>query len=199
MVDCDLLTFICPADKVGRRKPLLYGCIALSLCLFYLGGYLTAVGPRTEGQGRSAGDYTAIVAIFLYASGYCLGWNSCPLTVISEIFTMRFRVLSMTLCLMWQWLCTFSIVRIMPIALSTIYSRTYFIFAAIFGSGTFFIYFLIPETKGLPLEYMDQLFGVAERTDVEKALEEGNNKPTNEFVEDVIGEDGTTKLPTVRE
>ena len=58
---------------------------------------------------------------------------------------MRFRDLSMTFCLMWQWLCTLwvfffedvlflaesvfhsSIVRIMPVSLTNIEERTYFV------------------------------------------------------------------------
>ena len=39
------------------------------------------------------------IAIFLYAAIYCFGYNSVPLTLISEIFTMRFKTLSMTFCL----------------------------------------------------------------------------------------------------
>lgn len=95
------------------------------LCLFYIGGYLTAIGPRAKDAPRVAGDYTAITfvhvtiplpiqyaysdciyysAIFLYAAIYCFGWNSVPLTLISEIFNVRYRTTSMTLCLMWQWL-----------------------------------------------------------------------------------------------
>jgi hypothetical protein len=46
------------------------------MCLIYIGGYLTAMGPRDGTQPISKGDYTAIVAIFLYATWYCFGWNS---------------------------------------------------------------------------------------------------------------------------
>lgn len=41
------------------------------MCLIYIGGYLTAMGPRDGTQPISKGDYTAIVAIFLYATWYC--------------------------------------------------------------------------------------------------------------------------------
>lgn len=69
-------------DRVGRRIPLLAGSMGLSICLFYIGGYvslkmydtyltlaqlinlqLTAVGPREGGATRTAGDYTAIVCV----------------------------------------------------------------------------------------------------------------------------------------
>lgn len=68
----------------------------------------------------------AITAIFIYAAWYCLGWNSVPLTIISEVFTMRFKVMSMTCCLMWQWACTFAVVRFMPVALRNLGAHTYF-------------------------------------------------------------------------
>jgi len=196
---CTLIFGFFVVDKVGRRLPLIVGSIVLSLCLFYIGGYLTAIGPRDVDAGRTAGDYTAIVAIFLYASWYCFGWNSVPLTLISEIFTMRFRTLSLTFCLMWQWLVTFAIVRIMPVALTNITTKAYFPFACIFIFSAPYTYFLLPETKGLPLEYMDRLFG-GERTDAEKALEEGVNKPESHFIEDTEAKTaGVPTLPTVRE
>lgn len=48
------------------------------------------------------------------------------------------------------------------------------------------------------MEYMDRLFG-GERTDVEKALEEGV-KPENHFIEDTEAKiAGVPTLPTVRE
>jgi hypothetical protein len=63
---------------------------------------LTGVGPKAEGAPRVAGDYVAITSLFLYAAWYCFGWNSVPLTLISEIFGARYRIVSMTVCLMWQ-------------------------------------------------------------------------------------------------
>ncbi|KAH8832407.1 general substrate transporter [Flagelloscypha sp. PMI_526] len=161
-VVCTLIFGLFIIDRVGRRRPLLVGCTIGAGCLWFIGGYLSAVGPRDGRGARTAGDYVAIVAIFLYAAIYCFGWNSVPLTLISEIFSMRFRAPSMTLCLMWQWLCTFAIVRIMPIALTNIKERTYFVFGSIFMCGVPFVYFFVPETTQLPLEAMDTLFGSTE-------------------------------------
>jgi hypothetical protein len=52
----------------------------------------------------------------------------------------------------FQWLCTFSIVRIMPIALNSVTTKTYFIFGSIFFCAAPFVWYFIPETKGLSLE-----------------------------------------------
>ena len=113
--------------------------------MWFIGGYLTGAGIQTgENAAKRVGDYFAITAIFIYAAWYCLGWNSVPLTIISEVFTMRFKVLSMTCCLMWQWACTFCVVRFMPVALRNLGAHTYFIFASIFGCATIYVFFLIP-------------------------------------------------------
>ncbi|SDA01398.1 BZ3500_MvSof-1268-A1-R1_Chr10-1g02626 [Microbotryum saponariae] len=168
---CTVIFGLFVVDRIGRRRPLIFGSTAGALCLFYMGGYLTGAGPRpADATGTRPGDYSAIVAIFLYASIYCFGYNSVPLTLVSEIFTMRFKTVSMTFCLMWQWLCTFAVVRIMPVALTNLGGKAYFPFAAIFITAGPFVYFLVPETKGLPLEAMDDLFGVAEMTDAERAV-----------------------------
>lgn len=75
-------------DRVGRRLPLIVGSIGLSLCLIYIGGYLTAMGPRDGTQPIAKGDYTAIVAIFLYATWYCFGWNSVPCEISPLVTTV---------------------------------------------------------------------------------------------------------------
>lgn len=172
-------------DRIGRRRPLIFGCIFLSLCLFFVGGYLTATGIKTDDAPKVAGDYVAITAIFLYAAGYSMGWNSVPLTLVSEIFDLRFRVISMTLCIMTQWLSEFVIQQITPYALKNITTKTYFIFSSIFICGAPFIYFFVPETTGLSLENMDQLFGGdGQPHDVERAVADGN-KTEQQAIEDV--------------
>ena len=47
-------------DRIGRRRPLMAGCVLLSSCLFFIGLYLTINGVRQEGDARAVGDYVAI-------------------------------------------------------------------------------------------------------------------------------------------
>ena len=54
----------------------------------------------------------------------------------------------------------FVIARSVPYMITNIGFGTYFVFASFLSISIPFVYFLVPETKGLSLEDMDQLFGV---------------------------------------
>lgn len=62
-------------------------------------------------------------------------------------------------------------------------SRTYLIFGSFCFSMFFFVWFFIPETKGISLEHMDQLFG----------LTDGPSKPLTEEAEPETREITETK------
>jgi hypothetical protein len=64
-----------------------------------------------------------------------------------------------------QWLFNFVVAQAVPRMLATVGNAgygTYFIFGSFCFSMFFFTWFLIPETKGISLEKMDQLFGIVE-------------------------------------
>jgi len=56
---------------------------------------------------------------------------------------------------MWQ---NFIIARFTPQMFATMSYGVYFFFASLMLCAVVFSYFLIPETKGIPLEAMDRLF-----------------------------------------
>ena len=84
-------------------------------------------------------------------------------------------------------------------------------------SGGIFVYFLIPETKGLPLECasrtclqtlrctdpisadMDQLFGGIERSDLEKAIVSDAEKPQTQHLESAPRNGTTPVVAPIRE
>lgn len=53
--------------------------------------------------------------------------------------------------------------RITPVAFATIGVRYWFVFASLCTTGVFFFFFLLPETKQVPIEYMDELFHSKEK------------------------------------
>jgi len=72
-----------------------------------------------------------------------------------------------------QWLFNFVVARAVPNMLATVGEHgygTYLIFGCFCFSMFPFVWFFIPETKGLSLERMDDLFGVTEL--VEKSVDD---------------------------
>ena len=57
-----------------------------------------------------------------------------------------------------NWLWNFLISRFTPQMFTKMGYGVYFFFASLMIVSVVFVFFLIPETKGIPLESMDQLF-----------------------------------------
>lgn len=57
-----------------------------------------------------------------------------------------------------NWLWNFLISRFTPQMFAAMDYGVYFFFASLMILSIFFVFFLVPETKGIPLESMDLLF-----------------------------------------
>lgn len=57
-----------------------------------------------------------------------------------------------------NWLWNFLVSRFTPQMFTKMGYGVYFFFASLMILSVFFVFFLIPETKGIPLENMDRLF-----------------------------------------
>lgn len=57
-----------------------------------------------------------------------------------------------------NWLWNFLITRFTPQMFTSMGYGVYFFFASLMILSSFFVWFLLPETKGIPLESMDELF-----------------------------------------
>ncbi|OJD36880.1 general substrate transporter [Diplodia corticola] len=163
MVTCAcFLLFV--ADSLGRRRSLLWTSIAQGTCMYYIGIYVR-VAPPKDGAPVPPAGYVALVCIFLFAGFFQFGWGPVCWIYISEIPTARLRSTNVALGAATQWLFNFVVARATPNMLATMGKGG---FGAFFTYGTFcfsmflFVWFFVPETKGLSLESMDDLFGVTE-------------------------------------
>ncbi|KAH8897951.1 MFS sugar transporter-like protein [Thozetella sp. PMI_491] len=158
------------ADSLGRRRSLLWTSIAQGVAMFYIGIYVR-VSPPVEGQAVPPAGYVALVCIFLFAAFFQFGWGPACWIYASEIPTARLRSMNVALAAATQWLFNFVVARSVPVMLVTVGGKTgygtYLLFGSFCFSMFFFVWFFVPETKGLSLERMDELFGV---TDEEKPV-----------------------------
>lgn len=154
---------ITAADSLGRRKSLLWTSIAQGACMFIIGIYVLVSPPKKDAPISPFG-YVALVCIFLFAAFFQWGWGPVCWILISEIPTARLRAMNVAIGAATQWLFNFVVAQAVPRMLVTVGKGgygTYFIFGSFSFAMFVFVWFFIPETKGISLERMDELFGGA--------------------------------------
>ncbi|KAJ3477131.1 hypothetical protein NLG97_g8919 [Lecanicillium saksenae] len=181
------LTFV--ADSLGRRRSLIGTAASQGIVLFIIGIY-GRVQPPVKGEPVTAFGYVAITCIYLWAASFQFGWGPACWILVSEIPTARLRALNVSMAAATQWLFNFVAARTVLTMQSTMGKAGYGMYF-MFGSFCFlmgaFVYFFVPETKGLSLEKMDELFGVTEtyHRKFDGDSETGGNAPTIDTVHEV--------------
>ncbi|GAP85480.1 putative quinate permease [Rosellinia necatrix] len=163
------------ADSLGRRRSLLVSAIGQSFCMFYIGIYVR-VAPPQEGDPVPVAGYFALAFIYVFAAFFQFGWGPACWILVSEIPKARLRPLNVALAAATQWLFNFVVARTLPVMLATLGEGgygTYFIYGSFGVIMLTFVYFFVPETKGVSLEHMGELFG---EVPVE-SKEAGDDKP----------------------
>ncbi|KAG9767750.1 quinate permease, partial [Aureobasidium melanogenum] len=148
-------------DKLGRRNLLIWGAILGSLCMWYIGGYIALSKPWTApagGRDLSGGGISAMFFFYLWTAIYSPSWNGTPWVLNSEMFDQSVRTLAQACAAANNWFWNFIIARFTPQMFSSMSYGVYFFFASLMLCSAVFVWFLIPETKGIPLEAMDRLF-----------------------------------------
>ncbi|KAF2014992.1 general substrate transporter [Aaosphaeria arxii CBS 175.79] len=149
-------------DRFGRRPMLFTGSAMLIGCLTYLAAYLALANPAAHASNSpAASGWVAVVAIYIFAIGYAFSWATIPWIINAEVFPTKIRATCMSICITWQYLINFALTRAQPNMVVTIHPWGPFaLFACVTAVATVYCYFCLPETKGLSMEHMDQLFDV---------------------------------------
>ena len=146
-------------DKLGRRNLLMYGALGGSLCMWYIGAYIAVADPAAHPtKTLSSGGVSAMVFFYLWTVCYTPTWNGTPWVYNSEMFDQSVRTLAQASAASSNWLWNFLISRFTPQMFEAMGFDVYFFFASLMLCSIVFVWFFLPETKGIPLESMDRLF-----------------------------------------
>lgn len=149
-------------DRYGRRAVLLWGSSIGAVAMLVIGIILGVTNPAGNVKTDLPPSGAAAVAFFyIWTAGYAIGWNGTPWVVNSESFPGSVRLVSMAAAAMSNWLWNFVISRATPtmfLKMGRSGFGVYIFFAAMQTASIFYVLFLLPETKGIPLEAMDMLF-----------------------------------------
>ncbi|KAJ5127034.1 hypothetical protein N7448_007813 [Penicillium atrosanguineum] len=151
-------------DFIGRRRSLLTGITLQIATLVFVGGYLGGTRNMTPEYIQSTpavarASTAAIVAIFLHAVAWSIGWFSMPYLIGSEIFPTRIRSFNMSVSMGFHWAFYFGCSRAMPSLLAASQKWGAFVFfASICLISLVYVFFAMPDTTGRSLEALDSLF-----------------------------------------
>jgi sugar porter (SP) family MFS transporter len=151
-------------DRLGRRNLLMIGAAGGSLCMWFIGAYIALSNPTGKapapGTKLSSGGIAAMFFFYLWTAFYTPSWNGTPWVVNSEMFSQNTRSLGQASAAANNWFWNFIISRFTPQMFITMGYGVYFFFASLMILSIPFVYFLLPETKSIPLERMDELFEI---------------------------------------
>lgn len=150
-------------DRLGRTKLLMIGAAGGSFCMWFIGAYikLSSAGKSTNTSGKlSSGGIAAVFFFYLWTTFYTPSWNGTPWVINSEMYSQNTRSLGQASAAASNWFWNFIISRFTPQMFLKMGYGVYFFFASLMILSIPFVYFLIPETKSIPLEHMDDLFEI---------------------------------------
>lgn len=151
-------------DRYGRKAVLVLGSVGGAVGMLAIAAILGATNPAGKVPAPTslpASGGAAVAFFYIWTAFYAIGWNGTPWVVNSESFPGSVRLVSSTAGAMSNWLWNFVIARATP----TMFLRmghsgygVYMFFGLMQVVSIAYVIFLLPETKEVPLEYMDDLF-----------------------------------------
>ncbi|KAF5259609.1 hypothetical protein FOXYS1_9774, partial [Fusarium oxysporum] len=150
-------------DHVGRRNLLMIGAGGGAFCMYFIGAYIKIANNQAkidagETPTLSSGGIAAIFFFYLWTAFYTPSWNGTPWVLNSEMFDQTTRSLGQANAAANNWFWNFIIARFTEQMFNAWGWGVYIFFASLMVLSIFFVFFCIPETKGVPLEAMDKLF-----------------------------------------
>lgn len=159
-----LFAATCPAiyfiERLGRRPLLLAGAVGM----FLASSVITVLGlvftSQEDGKIDVLDDNAGmciVVAIFMFSAAFAYSWGPVTWVYCAEIFPLKVRGQCVGLTTMSEWAGVFIVNQSTPMLLQSMGFGAFGIFAAFCLIAVCFTLW-IPETQGVPLEHMNEVF-----------------------------------------
>jgi MFS transporter, SP family, xylose:H+ symportor len=141
-------------DKFGRKPLMIIGALTMAVSMFALGFtfYANRVG------------IVALVFMLTYTAGFALSWGPVAWVLLSEIFPNSIRG-AMSIAVAAQWIANLLISWTFPVMNDNTWLTaqfhhgfSYWIYGVMGIFAAWFIWKLVPETRGKTLEEMEKLW-----------------------------------------
>ena len=138
-------------DRLGRKPLLYFGLTGIMLSLLALGcafQFEHVLGANLKWV--AVGSLVSYIVCFAFSLGP-VGW-----VLVSEVFPLKIRGLAMSICTVSNFAFNFFVVGSFPILINRLGGAiTFWGFAAVSFLCILFVFFFVPETKGISLEQIE--------------------------------------------
>jgi len=146
-------------ERFGRRRLLLIGAAGMCICEF-----IVAIVGVTVSTNNLAGQHVLVAFVCIYIAFFASTWGPIAWVITGEIFPLQVRAKAMSLSVASNWLWNFAIAYATPFLVNVapgsagLQVKVFFIWGSTCACCAIFTYFCVPETKGLSLEQIDEMY-----------------------------------------
>ncbi|KAI1846650.1 hypothetical protein JX265_009047 [Neoarthrinium moseri] len=148
------------ADRYGRRWLLMVGAcgMALAMMLVPVVGQTT---PTINGVKSNSVGIAIVFLLFVFTFFYKPSWGATVWIWTAEVFSVNVRAQAVGMCSQMQNVANTIFQQFFPAFLANTGLKCLFFFMAVNVCLAAFVFFFLPETKQVPIEEIDVLFGGA--------------------------------------
>jgi sugar porter (SP) family MFS transporter len=137
-------------DRIGRKKLLLGGSLVMGLCMAVLAALF---------YFNMLQNYFVLITIFVYIAGFACTWGVVLWVYVAEIFPNKIRGTATSIAVFGNWVANSIVSLTFPVMLSQLGAApTFLVYAVINLSMIIFVSRYVFETKGVPLEKIEELY-----------------------------------------
>ncbi|KAL6771087.1 HUP3 [Auxenochlorella protothecoides x Auxenochlorella symbiontica] len=144
---------ILTVDRLGRRFWFLEGGVQMFLAQIVTGVVLAVqFGKYEDGDLPTATAIGVLIVVCVFVSAFAWSWGPLGWLVPSEIHNLETRAAGMSVAVTTNFLFSFVIGQAFLSMLCAMKWGVFIFFASFVAIMTVFIFFMMPETKGIPVE-----------------------------------------------
>lgn len=142
------LVAIFTVEKVGRKPLLIVGSVGMAI-----GAFCVALCDELRVEG-----ILPVLSIIVYAAFFMMSWGPICWVLISEIFPNTIRSQAVAIAVAFQWIFNYLVSSTFPALYEFSPGFAYGLYGVICVIAALFVWRMVPETKGLTLEQMSNLW-----------------------------------------
>ncbi|XXG64162.1 hypothetical protein AAC387_Pa05g2189 [Persea americana] len=142
-------------DRLGRKALLLEACVLMFITQTAIGSILHVHLKATNSLGQGTAIWVVIL-VCVYVANFAWSWGPLGWLIPSEIFPLETRTVGFAFAVVSNMLFTFVIAQAFLSMMCHLRAGIFFFFAAWILIMALFVIFLLPETKGIPIDEMGE-------------------------------------------